>query len=272
MKKQYLHLQKALLVVVAVLPLSLFAQEKVKVLVKVVENGKTVTDTTYSYNSAEEAEKALKLMDMAGDESFDIKEIKGDKGHMVYVTKSGETKIIDGDDEMIWTTTETRENGDSLKTVIVKKMMSQEGSSKAKVIVIDGDENAATYDILLDDDNSGEKEKEIKVKVFTTKGGADEDVRVYVLDGDENLELDEDGAVKTIEKKVIIIKGDEESIKDAAACEEMKAKEMEMKAKQAEMDAKAIEMKAKEEQLKNEAAKSEEQAVKSSGKKDKKNK
>ena len=80
---------------VAVIPMTLFAQEKVKVLVKVVENGKTITDTVYSYDNLDEAEKALTIMDLAdkGDLKFKYKATGEPGQHTMYVSSTGETVI-----------------------------------------------------------------------------------------------------------------------------------------------------------------------------------
>lgn len=230
MKKYFATLKKVLLLMVAVFPMALFAQEKVKVMVKVIEDGKTLTDTVYTYASTEEAEKALQLMDVLNKEDLHINFKEESCEHKkVIVVNNGEKAGLD----------EGMQKPDTIKAKTIKVIASDDPDKKVKVIMIkDGDESEK-YDImLLDGEDLGTGEKEYQIKVITG-------------DGDEEMEWTEgDAEGKIVEKKVIIIKEDECCEKGKAAEQEMKAKQQEQEVKAKQQELKAQEMKAQEEAAK----------------------
>ncbi|MFZ5939484.1 MAG: hypothetical protein ACOYXB_02825 [Bacteroidota bacterium] len=243
--------QKFFFLVMAIIPMALFGQEKVKVLVKVVEDGKTITDTVYSYSSAEEAEKALQMMDLAGSDKFHFYTGKeeGHGSHVMYISEDGETRVLEGSKDMVWTTTKTLEEGDSLKTVRIEKKICGDHGTGMRVFVLGEDMSDEDLDILLEEEKAMEEgASDCRVKIIRKDAGENGEVKVYVL----NNEGSEPG--KHIEKKVIIISGDEEGVKEGLWTDkekmdqEMKMKEKEMKMQEQKMKMDQ-EMKAKEQEM-----------------------
>ncbi len=179
-----------------ILSTGLLAQDQIEMSIKVKKDGKLVKDTTYLFDDADEAKHAMKMMEL----------ISGDEPHMKHVTYnyttahtgSGEAKtmvFISKDGE----TTEIKEfHGDSLVWVTEEEVDGKHAHGK-KVIVMKS-EDGNTFDILVDeDDEGGDIEKKIKIKVVVS---GDEDGNWTVVEGDKEI-YDKD-------ENVYIIKGDDE--------------------------------------------------------------
>ena len=126
------------------LVLGLSAQET-RVSVKVEKDGMVVKDTSYVYDSEEDADHAVRILDM-------ISESSGDDSHnMMFITKDGEQTHVSGD-KMVW-----KSHGDydhdceHVKVMKVKVDEGEDGEIRKKVIIVSS-EDGETFDILLDED------------------------------------------------------------------------------------------------------------------------
>lgn len=124
--------------------MSSLAQET-EVTVKVKKDGKVVKDTTYTYDNAEEAEHALKMMELVSGEQDEIhtKEV------MVFIDEDGEKTVIkeNGGEEVVWVTDEDDVHKEHKKVMVIKS----------------GDES--TYEVITD----GEEGDEVEVIVVKKK-------------------------------------------------------------------------------------------------------
>ena len=236
MKKFFSITKQILLPALLLMPVIMSGQENVTVLVKVIENGKTITDTAYSYKNVKDAEKALQLMDITNKEDlyFDLKELKGPGTHKILITSNTETQIQDGKKEITRTITEDAENGDSLKTMVIKT----DAQCKARAIIVKKDGNTESYNILLDDEKGNaedeNKEGQGSYKVIMVKPDGEQEIitKMNVIGDDDDMEwtvTDDQG--KKVEKKIIIIKGDKESVDDPACCEKQEKMKTEQEVK-----------------------------------------
>jgi methionine-rich copper-binding protein CopC len=129
MKKMYPFAMLALLAAF-ILSATLSAQET-KVTVKVEKDGKVVKDTTYSFDDAEQANHAIKMMEvMSGDE-----EHHGDHSNeYVFISEDGEKteiKSMSGDSH-VWVS-EGEEHGDHVHKKKIKVMISDDEEVEVEV-------------------------------------------------------------------------------------------------------------------------------------------
>ncbi|MEN8155885.1 MAG: hypothetical protein ABFS10_02965 [Bacteroidota bacterium] len=155
MKKLYPY---SLLILVAsfILSVSLSAQETT-VKVKVIKDGKVETDTTYTFDDADEATHALKMMEMmSGEEVHMMKVHKDMKEHDCHHAHGGHAH---GEHVMVMKSEDCE--GDSL----VKKKI-------VKVMISDDEE--------IEWHSDDEDLKHVEEEVYITKDG-DEEVEVIVI-------------------------------------------------------------------------------------------
>ncbi len=185
----------------------LWAQESTEVSILVKKDGKVVQDTTYTFDSAEEAEHALKMMEVMSDIDVDMEDLHynytmahtgGARSNaMVFISEDGDkTKI-------------TELQGDSLVWI-----HEGEGDGKHLVIVKEGD--GETFDVLMDEDGDKVVKKRIKVQVSEDEKG---DWTVVPAEkghweGDENLKvISEDDNVKVEIRKIMEESEDGENVR-----------------------------------------------------------
>ncbi len=208
--------------------LSMVAQEKTEVTIKVKKDGKVVQDTTYQFDDADEAKHAVKMMEiLSGDDKHMMHyefQTDSDDIHsnaMVFISEDGkktEIKKFHGD-SLIWFSEEGHD-GDHVN-IIKKKMKDGEHLHGENVIIIKSDDGE-TIDIMIEKDEDGNIVKKKQMKVIVSGDGhktwtvdsedlIDVDVDVYVISGDEGkvelkeiLEKHEGEKVKVIvvEKKI----------------------------------------------------------------------
>jgi hypothetical protein len=171
-----------------ILSTGLLAQEQTEVTVKIKEDGKVVTDTTYLFDDMDEAKHALEMMDLiSGDDihkehvHYNITSSHAGSGHskaMVFISEDGETTEITefSDDSNVWVTEE-------------------DGDTHGKKVIVMKSEDGNTFDILVDEDSEGDdvvKMKEVRVVV-----SGDEEGNWTVVEGDEKM-MDKDENIKVI--------------------------------------------------------------------------
>ena len=220
------------------LTMTLSAQEKTEVTVKVTKDGKVVKDTTYQFDDASEAKHALKMMEMLTDEGEHMMEYNYTMAHkhgdhskaMVFISEDGkktEIKEFSGD-SLVWIS----EDGDG-DVKVIKKKMGDGDHGEHVVIMKKGD--GETFDILIDEDGNKKKVKKKEVRVMVSGDGenvwhakenefihADEDV--FVISGDEDVKVElkkilEDHDGENV--KVIVVK------KDHKCCDHAEGEECE---------------------------------------------
>jgi len=157
---------------IALMAVSLSAQET-KVTVKVEKDGKTVKDTTYTFESAEDAHHAMQMMEIHTGDHEDMMKIhqeimkEGGKetSSYVFVTSGGEEqkiKVVQGD-SVVWIT----EDGPVEKHVVVKK--SGEGDEWE---IISGEEGDMEMEVEVEKDEDVEViivKKKVKKEKETSK-------------------------------------------------------------------------------------------------------
>ena len=206
--------------------MTLSAQEKTEVMVKVTKDGKVVKDTVYQFDDPSEAKHALKMMEiLTGEGEHEIKynytmaHKHGDHSKaMVFISEDGkktEIKEFSGD-SLVWIS----EEGDGDVKVIRKKIGDGEHGEHV-VIMKKGD--GETFDILIDEDGETKKIKKKEVKVVVESDGENvwhakehSDENVFVISGDDDVKVEleeilEDHDGENV--KVIVVKKSEESEK-----------------------------------------------------------
>lgn len=113
---------------------NLMAQETT-VFVKVEKDGKVVKDTTYTFEDEEQAEHAMKMMDIMCE----------DDGHMMKVHKSM-SEHHGGHSKMMVVVSEDG------KTTEIKEMDGDQHEAHGKHVVIIKSDDGETYDIQIDEE------------------------------------------------------------------------------------------------------------------------
>ena len=206
--KKRLYLSFLSIVMVAILPAGLMAQEKTEVTIQVKKDGKVVQDTTYQFNDADDANQVMKMLGiMLGDEehfgegtysysatmSEDIQ-----PGKMVFVSKDGEKTVVKEitGDSLIWVS--KGESDDDHVKVFKFKIRGDDESQDQHVIVMKS-EDGESFNIIPDEDvDNGDKDVEKEVTVVIS-GDEDGEWKVIKSDDDdksENVEVQ----VKVIKK------------------------------------------------------------------------
>lgn len=200
-------MKKQLLLLAATIFLSagMFGQEKAEVSVKIIKDGKIVTDTTYSYENLEQAEHALKMMELMtskGEHEMHMKHMAMDdahKKHMKFISENGEVHEFHGDD-MTWVSSSMSEDGDSSK--IYKVIVKGDSDSKGNAYFF-SDENDMDEKVIVNEEDG-------RVEVIIKKIPKGEDAESYqvrkkiiILDDDEDNELE--WTMEKDDDKVMII-------------------------------------------------------------------
>ena len=183
--------------------LSMVAQDKTEVTIKVKKDGKVIQDTTYQFDDADEAKHAVKMMEiLSGDDEHMMHyEFQSDSDNdihsnaMVFISEDGETIDI---------TIEKDEDGNIVKKKQMKVIVSGDGHKtwtvdsedlidvEENVYVISGDETEVELKEIL------EKHEGEKVKVIVVEKKIHKD-----MDHDEDSDHDHDEDVEVkVEKKV----------------------------------------------------------------------
>lgn len=168
--------------------MSLMAQEKTEVTVKVKKNGKVVKDTTYQFEDEAEANFALQMM-----EHHNSTMAHSGEGHsktMVFISEDGkktEIKHLDGD-SLVWISEDDHPHGEHV------------------VVVKSGD--GETFDILIDEDEDG---KTVVKKEVTVIVSGDEDGS-WTVESDELHEGHKNVFISDDDENVYVIKGDGDDI------------------------------------------------------------
>ncbi len=203
--KKHLQLSAILLALGAFL----FAQEKTEVSITVVKDGKVVKDTTYAFDDAKKAKKAVHMMDMmaSGDDEmlFHNKDhnviIKHDgdmkmhKEHMMFISKDGEKVELvgeHGDQDMVWI---SEEDEDGNVKVIVKKI----GDGDCE----HGDKKVMKKEVYVISGEEGEKGD------WTIKEIKGEDGEVIVIKKKKGKDGEEEINVEVIVKEKKMVKKEE---------------------------------------------------------------
>jgi hypothetical protein len=218
-----IRLPKSILSLVAAFVFSagLMAQENTEVSIVVKKDGKVVKDTTYQFDSADEAKHAMKMMEVMSGMDEDMEKVhynytmahSGGKhaNAMVFISEDGEK-------------TEIKEmHGDSLVWISEGEGLHKEHMHGEHVVVVktgDGE----TFDIIIDKDgDTSVKKTEIKVLVSGDEDGSwtvveggkeisDEDGNVFIIKGDDEMKVElkkimkEHEGVEGENVKVIVIK------------------------------------------------------------------
>lgn len=201
-------MRRILLITLAILSAGVFAQEKAEVSVKIMQDGKVLKDTTYSYEDIESAEHAIKMIEIMGDMDIE-KHMQGiamdNSSHkkMIFVSEDGDVQEFKGEG-MTWVSSESDEDSNSQKKykVVVKEGL-EEDDDMHFFDVSDGE------NIIINEDNG-------EVKVFIRKTGEGENIsvkkEVIVISGeDDNVAWD---VKKGDEGQVIIISEDGKIVKE----------------------------------------------------------
>jgi len=119
--------------------MSLMAQEKTEVTVRVKQDGKVLKDTTYQFEDEAEAKHAIQRM-----EHYNYTMAHSGEGHsnaMVFISEDGkytEVKHLEGD-SLVWISEDDHPHGENI------------------VIIKSGD--GETFDILIDEDEDRDEDK-----------------------------------------------------------------------------------------------------------------
>jgi len=191
------------------------AQEKTEVTIQVKKEGKIVKDTTYQFEDDADAKHAMKMFEILSGEHLHDMEFNYTMAHegdehtkaMVFVSKDGgktEIRKIHGD-SLVWVSE------------------GEHGGGKHVVVVTSPD--GETFDVLVDEENGGEKvkkEKRVKVVVMKDEHGSmhiseeemiHSDEEIYMIKGD-NVEKQLKEIMKKVEEgdgdnvKIIVIEKD----------------------------------------------------------------
>ena len=175
----------------------LWAQESTEVSILVKKDGKVVQDTTYRFDSAEEAKQALKMMEVMSDIHVDMEDLHYNYS-MAHTAGSHSSAMVfiseDGDKTKI-----TQMQGDSLVWI-------HEGEGDGNHLVIVKEGNGESFDVLVDEDGDKVVKKRIKVRVSEDEKG---DWTVVPAEeghweGDEHLKvISEDDNVKVEIRKIM---------------------------------------------------------------------
>ena len=235
MKLQKHTIIVAFLFFVSITAGNIFAQDSnKKIHLKVIKNGETTVDTSFTTESLESDDLHKKISELAGVE-IDLHKGHGDhmhmahadkhgnhtwtshekKGHKVIIMKSdsvedGESKKVayfysTGDDDNFTMKTDSAIFIDA-DTIILKK--------KGNVIIVDGDEKMSWVE-----KESGEDDKDLKVIIEKVDGEVEDHSVIIIKDGKVIKkghstmileEIDEDGSGQVKVTKVVKSNGDEE--------------------------------------------------------------
>lgn len=172
----------ALLVSTFICAASLSAQETTTVSVKVKKDGKVVTDTTYRFEDAEQAEHALKMMEALS--GVDAKT-------MVFISEDGKETVLEGDH------------------VTVIKHSTEAGQPchyQGENVVVTRTEDGETFDILIGEDQEGVQTKKVRVMVIEEGDGELETVEEELGDISHDTDAENNGEKEEKEVEVIVIK------------------------------------------------------------------
>jgi hypothetical protein len=192
--KRFTQLSFVLLVAATICTTALSAQETTTVSVTVKKDGKVVTDTTYRFEDAVQAEHALKM----------IEAMNGvDSKAMVFISEDGKKTVLEGDhgDTLVWI-----HEGDHVKVI---KHATGEGHPchyQGENVVVIRTEDGETFDILMGEDQEGVKTKKVKVMVIEEGDGEWETVEEELGDIDHDTDDDNNGEKEKKEVEVIVIK------------------------------------------------------------------
>jgi hypothetical protein len=177
-----------ILISLLILSAGVFAQEKAELTVKITKNGEVLQDTTYSYENIEQAQHALKMLEIMGDNDLHSTHLKAmsmdgaPHKKMVFISEDGAVHEF-SDEGMTWVSNESEEGASSEKKY---KIMIKEGSEGDKdVLHFDGEEGE---NIIINEDDG-------EVKVIIKKIG----------EGDKGENI-------SVKKEVYVISGDDENI------------------------------------------------------------
>lgn len=174
-----------------VLSMSLIAQQKTEVTIKIKEDGKVIKDTTYQFEDADEARHALKMMEiLSGDEKHGM--------HYNYTTAhagGGESKAMIFISEDGKTTEIKKYHGDSLVWVSEGEHGEVHSHGEHVVVVKSGD--GETFDVIIKE--GSDELHEVNENVFIIKEDG-EDIDLEKI-------MEEHGEGENV--KVIIIKKEE---------------------------------------------------------------
>ena len=186
------------LLLVFVFAAGLWAQENTEISIQVKKDGKVVKDTTYLFDDAKDAKQVLNM----------VEAMSGFNEDMVFISRDGDkTKI-------------KKVHGDSLVWVSEGKESHAEHVQGENIVILKKG-SGETFDIWVDEDDSMEGKKRIKVVVSGDDQGSwtavssdevdlDEDQKVYVISEDEDVQIkvleiveDESGDGEEVQVKVI---------------------------------------------------------------------
>jgi len=215
------------LIMSAFLTMSLVAQDHGEISVKITRDGKVVTDTTYNFNSAEEAEHIAEMAEMAGNGKFHAFKMARDKGHqktMEFHSEDGKIHEIKGND-IVWIEDQEEGDGEEVKVIRVKRDSDEQhavqeftNSDDTEVIV---NEDDGTIEIIIqktDKDSDGTIKKEIHKEIIILDD-ASESIQSHTSSGqtrEEIITIDEDGKkvvreIKSGKDNVMILEEEEGS-------------------------------------------------------------
>jgi len=220
----------------------LMAQEKTEVSILVKKDGKVVKDTTYQFDSADEAKHVVQMMEVMSGMDADMEKMhynysmahSGGKhaNTMVFISEDGEKteiKKMHGD-SLVWITegegphmehmhgdhVVVMKKGDGETFNIYVNKDGEKGVKKEIKVVVSGDEegnwHAVTTDKLHLDENvyyiSEDDDVNVKVHQIIEEDDEGEHVKVIVItkemdeDMDHDVDHDEDVEVKVVKKRV----------------------------------------------------------------------
>jgi hypothetical protein len=204
---------RILAIIIAFIFSSGLSAQETTVSIKVKKDGKVVKDTIYSFENEEQAENALKIMEVmcAGDEhTMEIHKTisESHEGHsktMVFISEDGKTTQIEesSGDSLVWIT-EGEHHGDNVK-VTKHEVKGGDDFNGEHVVVVKSDDGE-TYHIFINEereaDPDGEntvKTKEVKVVISSDEGSE------WSVKEVDDMKVDsekEDVEVIVVEKKV----------------------------------------------------------------------
>jgi len=171
--KKIKHFTVAAIIFTTLFSLTLSAQEKATVIVKVKKEGKVVRDTSFQFEDASQVEHALKIMKALSGEGEHVVKVQKHKGeahgshssNFVYVTKKGGK------------TTVKEMKGDSLVWISEEEFDGEHPHGKQVMVVTSDDDE--TFDIIMDEDE--DEEIEIEIEKHLKEQGDAEEVEVIVI-------------------------------------------------------------------------------------------
>jgi hypothetical protein len=205
MKKRFQTSLFGLLVLFFLASVSI-AQEQTEVTVHIEKDGKVVKDTTYKFESDDDAENAVRVFEALSGEGLKEMEYnysmtlpdEAEGRAMVFISKDGkktEIKEMEGD-SLVWVS----EGADTDGPKVIKYKVETSNDGEGEHVVVVTSDSGGTFDVMIDEDEEGDAvtlEKRVKVIVTEDENGEKHvtkeeliggEKEVYVISGDESAE------------------------------------------------------------------------------------